>query len=437
VTPSSKTAWYAAVVLMLCYTLSFVDRQILGLLVPFIKADLKINDTLVGLLAGTAFAIFYAVMGLPLGRVADSANRRNLISISIAFWSIFTAGCALARSYTMLFLARMGVGIGEAGLNPASFSILSDLFPKERLGAALSVFYIGNLLGSSLALIVGGSVVQAVTRQPEITLPLLGTMASWRATFLILGLPGLLFALLVFTVKEPIRKNLARTSSGVTKLSLAETFAEIRSRWQSVLGISVGFALQAACNYGFNLWVPQYFLRVHGWTIGETGRALGLLILPFGCLGLYLGGWFSERWQKQGKIDGALLVGIPCAIGILLFLVPAMLMPSAGLSLALIGPGFFFLVFPMGTAGAALQVIFPNQVRAQVSALYLFILNLGGLSLGPLLPGVFTDYLFKDPKMIGVALALTMAVAAILMIVVISATRRPYREHYLKMNPVA
>ena len=420
---------------MLCYTLSFVDRQILALLVPFIKADLKINDTLVGLLAGTAFAVFYAVMGLPLGRVADSANRRNLISICIAFWSIFTAGCALARSYAMLFLARMGVGIGEAGLNPASFSILSDLFPKERLGAALSVFYIGNLLGSSLALIVGGSVVQAVTRQPEIILPILGTMASWRATFLILGLPGLLFALLVFTVKEPIRKNLARTSSGTTKLSLEQTFAEIRSRWQSVLGISVGFALQAACNYGFNLWVPQYFLRVHGWTIGQTGRALGLLILPFGCLGLYLGGWFSERWQKQGKIDGALLVGIPCAVGILLFLVPAMLMPTAGLSLALIGPGFFFLVLPMGTAGAALQLIFPNQVRAQVSALYLFILNLGGLSLGPLLPGVFTDYLFKDPKMIGVSLALTMAVAAILMIVVISATRRPYREHYLKMNP--
>jgi len=420
---------------MLCYTLSFVDRQILGLLVPFIKSDLKINDTLVGLLAGTAFAIFYAVMGLPLGRVADSANRRNLISICIAFWSIFTAGCSLARSYTMLFLARMGVGIGEAGLNPASFSILSDLFPKERLGAALSVFYIGNLLGSSLALIVGGSVVQAVTRQPEITLPILGTMASWRATFLILGLPGLLFALLVFTVKEPIRKNLARTSSGVVKLSLEQTFGEIRSRWQSVLGISVGFALQAACNYGFNLWVPQYFLRVHGWTIGQTGRALGLLILPFGCLGLYLGGWFSERWQKQGKIDGALLVGIPCAVGILLFLVPAMLMPSAGLSLALIGPGFFFLVLPMGTAGAALQLIFPNQVRAQVSALYLFILNLGGLSLGPLLPGVFTDYFFKDPKMIGAALALTMAIAAVLMLVVILMTREPYRKHYQQMNP--
>jgi MFS family permease len=435
VTPSKNTAWYAAVVLMLCYALSYVDRQILGLLVPFIKADLKINDTLVGLLAGTAFALFYAGMGLPLGRVADSTNRRNLISISIAFWSLFTAGCALARSYTTLFLARVGVGVGEAGLNPAAFSILSDLFPRERLGAALSVFYIGQLLGSSLALIVGGAVVQAVTRQPEITLPVLGTMASWRLTFVILGLPGLLFAAWVFTVKEPIRKNLARTSAGATGLSIADTFAEIRLRWQSVVGISVGFVFQAACNYGFSIWVPTYFLRVHGWTIGQTGRALGLLILPFGALGLYLGGWFSERWQKRGIVDGPLLVGIPCAIGILLFLVPAMLMPNAAWSLALIGPGFFFLVLPMGTAGAALQLIFPNQVRAQVSALYLFILNLGGLTLGPLMPGVFADYLFKDPKMIGAGLSLTMAVAGVLMLLVISMTREPYRRHYRQMNP--
>ena len=420
---------------MLCYALSFVDRQILSLLVPFIKADLKINDSLVGLLAGTAFALFYAGMGLPLGRVADSANRRNLISIAIAFWSLFTAGCALARSYTTLFLARVGVGVGEAGLNPASFSMLADLFPKERLGAALSVFYIGNLLGASLALVVGGTVVQAVTRQPEVTLPILGAIASWRVTFLILGLPGLLFSLLVFTVKEPVRKNLARGSAGVARLSIGETFSEIRARWQSVVGISVGFVFQAACNYGFNLWVPQYFLRVHGWTIGETGRALGFLILFYGCAGLYCGGWLSERWQKRGIVDAPLRVAIPCALGILVFLVPAMLMPNAAASLALIGPGFFCLVLPMGTAGAALQLIFPNQVRAQVSALYLFILNLGGLTLGPLLPGVFADYLFKDPKMIGAGLSLTMAAAGLLMLLVISLTRAPYRRDYLAMNP--
>ena len=435
--PSStpvKTAWYAAVLLMLCYALSFVDRQILSLLVPFIKADLHVNDTLVGLLQGFSFALFYAVMGLPLGRLADAANRRNLISVCIAFWSVFTAGCALARSYTTLFLARMGVGIGEAGLNPASFSILSDLFPKERLGAALSVFYIGNMLGSSLALIVGGTAVQAVTRQPEITVPLLGTIASWRLTFVILGLPGLFLALLVFTLREPIRKNLARTAAGVAHLSIAESIAEIRSRWQSVVGISVGFVFQAACAYGFSAWVPTYFVRAHGWNIGETGRALGFLILPFGSLGLYLGGWLSERWQKRGVTDAMLLMGVLSAIGILLFLVPAMLMPSAAWSLALICPGYFFMVLPMGTAVGALQLIFPNQVRAQVSALYLFILNLGGLTLGPLMPGVFADYLFKDPKMIGAGVSLTMAVSAVLMLLILLATRRPYRAHYLEMN---
>jgi MFS family permease len=399
-----------------------------------VRSDLRISDTLMGLLQGFSFALFYAVMGLPLGRIADRANRRNLISICIAFWSFFTASCAGARSYTSLFLARMGVGIGEAGLHPASYSMLSDYFAKERLGAALSVYYMGQVLGSSLALSIGGSVVQMVSRKPDVTLPILGTIASWRLTFLIVGLPGFLFALLLFTLREPVRKGVLRTSSGQEKLSLNETLGEVRKRWQSVAGISVGFIFHAACLYGFTAWVPPYFLRVHGWNIGQTGRALGLLVITFGCLGLYVGGYLSERWQRRGLIDAPLRVAIPCAVGILLFLVPAMLMPTAAWSLALIGPGVFCLVLPMGTVGAALTVIFPNQVRAQVSALYLFILNLGGQSLGPLLPGLFTDYVFKDQKMVGASYALTMAISGVIMLTIYLATLRPYRAHYRMMQ---
>jgi MFS family permease len=432
-----RYAWYITIVLMLCYALSFVDRQILSLLVSQIKADLRISDTRIGLLQGLSFALFYASMGLPLGRIADLANRRNLVAICIAFWSCFTAACSGAKSFATLFLARMGVGVGEAGLNPACFSILSDYFSKERLGAALSVFYIGNLLGSSLALILGGTAVQAITQQPEITLPILGTIASWRLTFLIVGIPGFLFALLVFTVQEPVRKSLARSSSGAVRMSLGETFRQVSARWQSVAGISLSFVFQAACNYGFTSWVPTYFLRVYGWSIGEAGRALGFIILPFGCLGLFLGGYLSERWQRRGVVEGPLLVAIPSALGIILFLVPAMLMPTAALSLALIGPGFFFLVLPMGTSSAALQVIFPNQVRAQVSALHLFILNLGGLTLGSVLPGIFNDYLFRDPQMVGASIAITMMAAGALMLVVILYARRPYRTHYRKMHPAA
>ena len=431
---TTGAAWYAAVVLMLCYALSFVDRAILGLLVPQIEADLRISDTLMGLLQGFSFALFYAVMGLPLGRIADSTNRRNLISICIAFWSLFTAGCAGAKSYATLFLARMGVGIGEAGLHPSSYSMLTDYFSKERLGKAMSVYYMGQVLGSALALGVGGTVVQIVTRKPDVTLPLLGTMASWRLTFLIVGLPGLLFALLVLTLREPVRKDVLRTSSGKEKLSVSETFAEVQKRWQSVVGISVGFIFHAACLYGFTAWVPPYFLRVHGWSIGAAGRALGLLVITFGCVGLYMGGYLSERWQRRGFVDAPLRVAIPCAIGILVFLVPAMLMPTAAWSLALIGPGLFCLVLPMGAVGAALTVIFPNQVRAQVSALYLFILNLGGLTLGPLLPGVFTDYLFRDQKMVGASFALTMAISGAIMLSIYLATLRPYRAHYQMMQ---
>ena len=252
---------------------------------------------------------------------------------------------------------------------------------------------------------------------------------------MIVGIPGLLFSLLVFTIREPVRTNVARDSSGAVRMSLGDTFQQMRSRWQSIAGISLGFVFQSACNYGFTAWVPTYFLRVHGWSIGETGRALGFVILPLGGLGLYLGGYLSERWQKRGVAEGPLLVAIPSAIGILLFLVPAMLMPTAGWSLALIGPGFFFLVLPMGTSSAALQVIFPTQVRAPGGALYLFILNLGGLTLGPMLPGLFNDYLFHDPQMVGASIALTMAAAGVLMLVIILATRRPYRAHYREMHP--
>ena len=328
----------------------------------------------------------------------------------------------------------MGVGIGEAGLHPASYSMLSDYFSKERLGVALSLYYIGQLLGSSLALIVGGTVVQIVAQKPDITLPVIGSIASWRLTFLILGVPGLLFPLLLLTLREPVRKNVLRTASGSEKLSLGETLAEVRKRWQSVVGVSVGFVFHAACLYGFSAWVPTYFLRVHGWSIGETGRALGILVISFGCLGLFLGGYLSERWQRRGFIDAPLRMAIPCAIGIILFLAPAMLMPTAAWSLALIGLGQFFLVLPMGTVGAALQVIFPNQVRAQVSALYLFILNMGGLTLGPLLPGVFTDYVFRDPDMLGVSITLTMAIAGVIMLAIFLATMRPYRAHYRMMQ---
>ena len=199
--------WYVVIVLTAIYMLSFVDRQILSLLVPQIEHDLNIKDTEIGLLGGPAFALFYTFMGLPLGRMVDSLNRSRLVGICIVVWSFFTSLCSAARTFGTLFLARVGVGVGEAGLGPSAYSLIADYFPRERMGAAISVYYMGLFFGTSLAQLVSGVTVQALSRTPLLTLPLLGTIASWRATFLIVGLPGVLFALLALSIREPHERN--------------------------------------------------------------------------------------------------------------------------------------------------------------------------------------------------------------------------------------
>ena len=434
---SSAFAWYVVIVLTACYTLSFIDRQILGLLVGPIKKDLALSDTGIGLLTGLAFALFYTLLGLPLGRVADTKNRRNLIGVSVLLWSFFTSMCSLARSFWSLVLTRVGVGFGEAGLSPAAYSMFSDMFPKERLGVVMSIYYMGVFLGQSLALLVGGATVQAVSHMSSITVPILGTMAPWRITFLIAAAPGIPFALLVFTLREPLRRGLLQKGAGEgSKLSASETLAQVAMRWQSVAGICTGMICQAFCNYGLMAWAPTYFLRIHHWNTAQTGRALGLIVAVFGCAGMVAGGRLSDIWLKRGMYDAPVRLGIPAAIGTLIFFPLAFTIDNPNGSIALIALGLLCLALPMGTTAAALQLIFPNQVRGQVSAFLLFSLNLGGLSLGPLIPGVLDDRVFHSEMAIGTSLAITIGVGALLMLVAFSATLRPYSDHYRMLHPV-
>jgi len=414
-----RYAWYVAVVLMLCNTLSFIDRQILGLLVTPIKLDLGISDTRIGLLQGLAFGIFYTLLGLPMGRIVDRGNRRKLVVTGIALWSLMTAGCAGARGFWTLFLARMGVGVGEATLSPSAFSLLSDYFPKERLGRALSIFSMGVFFGSGLALIVGGLVI--------------GAVGSWRLTFLIVGIPGLLAALLALTIKEPARKHLL-TGKG-SKLTFSEVFEQVKLRWQSVIGICLAFAFQAMCNYAQQAWLPTYFVRAHGWQPREAGLTLGLISLSTGLLGAYTGGAVCDRWQSLRKSDAPLRVAVLATICAGFFFTLAIAVTAVGPQLTLFVPAFFFLAMPIGSGYASLQLILPNQVRGQVGALQVLTLNLIGLILGPFLPGFFNDYLFKDPLMVGWSLALTVGLASLFSAALFRATWRPYREHYAQMHP--
>ncbi len=433
--PPPRYAWYVVIVLMLCYTLSFIDRQIMAFLVGPIKHDLGISDTEVGLLGGFAFALFYTCLGLPMGWLADRLSRRNIIAAGLVFWSLATAACALARSFGSLFAARVGVGVGEATLSPSAMSLLSDYFPKDKLGTALSVYSMGILIGSGLASIAGGAIVQTVAAMPPVAVPILGVMAAWRLTFLVVGLPGALVALILFTVREPVRRGVIRAQDGTAaRLPLRDIAREIASRWTSVLGVSLGIGFHAMSTYALTFWGPPFFLRVYGWRPVDVGLAIGIVTIVFGCLGMIAGGRLCDHWLQNGKSEAGLAVGVLGTLTSAVAIVCAMLAPSPAWCLVFLAPAMFFQGFPIGSSYAALQWIFPNQVRGMVSALLMFILNLVGMGLGPLVPGLLNDRLFHDGQMVGYSIAITVAVAATLAGTVYRLTYAPYRRDYAAMH---
>ncbi len=429
--------WYAVLVLTVCYTLSFIDRQILGLLVGPIKADLQISDTQVGLLGGLAFSIFYTVMGLPIGRLVDRYNRRNIIAVGVVLWSVMTAACAFTRSFGALFLMRMGVGLGEAALNPSAVSMIADSFPKERLGAALGFYSMGVYIGSGLALLVGGLVVEAIAGTPTINLPLVGAVASWRAAFLLVGVPGILVSLWVLTLREPARSNaLARDDGSQATLSIRETVAELMQRWRSVLGIAGGLTMQATAVYAFMLWSAVVLQRVYGWAAGDTGLVMGCLVITGGCLGMFIGGWLGDRWLKAGRRDGSLRVAVLSAgAGCAIFAVLLLTLGSVAATIACFFFGVIVMAMPTVSSYAASQMILPNQVRGQGVAFILLVANLGGLSIGPLLPGVLNDYVFFDENAIGRSLAITLTLSTGAAALIFAWARPAYRADHAKLNP--
>jgi len=399
-------AWYVVAVLLLAQACSFLDRMIMGLLVGPIRETFQISDTQYSLLAGLAFSIFYALMGFPLARIADRGSRRFLIGVGIAVWSVMTAACGLAKSFWSLFLARVGVGVGEAALGPAAYSLITDYFPRDILARALSIYMIGVTLGSGLAYMIGGSVIQLVQSLGTVTIPVLGDVHGWQLTFYFVGLPGLLVAALMRTVREPPRRGRLPAAQAGEPLPIRTVVAYVLARRRAYGAHIVGISIFVMVVYGLNLWGPTYLIRTFGYSGVDAGWTFGLIMVGAGTLGLLTAGWLADSWIARGRSDAYVRVILASMILMMPFVVSLGFVTDSAIALPLLALAIFFSAFQGGLAGGALQVMTPNQMRGQVMAVYLLLANLIGLGLGPTVVAATTDFVFRDDAAIGQSLAL-------------------------------
>ncbi|MEP7361728.1 MAG: MFS transporter [Acidobacteriota bacterium] len=420
--PSPRYAWYVVGVLTLIYVFSFIDRQILSLLVGPVRRDLHISDTGMSLLMGFSFAVFYTFFGLPIGRLADSANRRGIIAAGFVAWSLFTAACGLMQTFWQMALMRMGVGIGEASLSPSAYSMISDYFPPERRATAISVYSMGIYLGHGVAMILGGLVLQFASRQELWNLPLVGPTRPWQLIFFAVGLPGLLCALLLLTVREPKRREVQST----TAVPFWEVLRYMRLNLRTFLCHNFGIAFVALAAYGAAAWTPTLFIRTHGWTPAETGFKVGLAVLLFGPAGIVCGGRLADYLRSRGHRDANLRVMFLAAVCWLPFSVAFALAPTPELALLLFAPCQFILASPFGVAPAAITEIMPNEMRGQAAASYLFVNTLIGMGFGPTAIALMTDYVFHDEAMLPYSMAAVAAVSLTIAAAILHRGLKPF-----------
>ena len=402
--------WYVVFVICVCGVVSFIDRQIINLLVEDIKVDLLVSDTQISLLQGFALAFFYALVAIPLGRIADSANRRWMITIGVCAWTIAAIGCGLAETYEQLFVGRMLVGMGEAVLTPAGFSMLADLFKPQRLARPVSVTTASSFFGSGIALMVGGFIVNSLDSASGVVFPLVGSLEVWQAVFILSALPGIPAAALFFlTVKEPKRRAAVVPDSGEQyREGFLQALRYISRNRRLFVAVFLGLSLLAAAQFSLGAWIPAFFIRVHHWSAGDIGYAQGMMFLVCATLGVVAGGWVADGLHARGYRDANLriatfggLLALPFAVGIAMA-------PTGALALALLAPLILFGAAPFGAAVAVIPMVSPPQFRAQLVAIYLLVANVLGQAGGPWLVAMLTDRLFADDTAVGWSLMIVV-----------------------------
>lgn len=398
--PSASYSWYVVVVLTIVYVFSFLDRQILSMMVVDLKNGLNLeHDWQVDFLMGPAFAIFYTIFGIPLGRLADSRNRKGLIAIGMTLWCLMTAGCGLTKNFLQMAILRAGVGVGEASLSPSAYSIITDYFRPEKLARGISCYSMGIYFGIGMAYLIGGKVIVYVRQTEAWNLPVVGIIEPWQKAFFFIGIPGLLIIpLLLLSVAEPRRRGLLKTREPRSNQAVPfqEVLRYIGNHWRTIVSHNVGFSLLAFSSYGSGAWLPEVFRRVHGWETDTFGLVYGITIFVCGAGGVLFGGVLADWLSSKGYRDAKIRVGFIAAWIWFPSGIAFPLLANDIMAMALVVPTVFFAAMPFGVAPAAIQELMPNNLRGRISAIYLFMINMIGLAVGPLVLALMTDYVFTE-----------------------------------------
>jgi MFS family permease len=329
-----------------------------------------------------------------------------------------------------MFLARIGVGIGEAALSPATYSMLSDMFPREKLGRAVAIYSIGSFIGGGVAFLIGGYVIDLLKNLDSVVVPLLGEMRPWQVTFFLVGLPGVLVALLIaLTVRDPARKGLKLDAAGkVHAPSMKQAFTFLGVHRKTFACHYLGFSFYAMTLFCMLSWTPAFYMRKFGLAPSDTGYMLGIVVLLANTSGVFCGGWLIDWLAKKGYSDAPIRAGVIGAIGMAVPAVAFTQVNELWMSIALLAPAMFFASFPMPASTAAMQILPPNQMRAQISALFLLISNLIGLGVGTTAVALLTDRLFENPALVGSSISLLNAFAVALTLLLLIKGCRHFRE---------
>jgi MFS family permease len=434
--PHPAYAWYCLGVICFAYLFGFMDRIIVGLLTPAIQQDLALSDSQMGVIQGIAFALFYTLFGLPLGRAADRLNRTRLLSAGTALWSLMTAGSGLARSFWGLFGTRAGVGVGEATLNPCATSLIGDLFRPATRPKAFGIYTMSTALGTGVTYLGGGAILGFVgvgTGGNTFPMPLLGDIPAWQAVFIIIGLAGLLPALLLaLTVREPARRDLAAGTGA--RADWAETRAFLRQNRTTLLCHHFGVACILLAIYGWVNWLPAYFVRLHDWPVARFSVWYGLFGGLAGIVSAVASGFVTNWLKEKGYVDGTMRTVLIGGIGLTLGTSIAPLMPTPELALAGYCITGVFTNFPSAQALSAIAEMTPNQLRGFVTSLYILVIGIVGTGLGPALMGWVTDHVFGDPMKIHYSMALVTFVMGVVGISLIGWGLRAFRASLTRVN---